>query len=251
MKHQCQLCEQRFTSKEALFNHTLHHEGTTLQGVPCAIDGCGVKFHNYNSLLSHNRRFHLIRWQSLQTHSVCKQNPATNDNLPCELPSTSTQASVRDGDCDLAFTCEPSISDREQSQQLHAPPQHAARSFDDSFAMFTLKLEAKHLLPTSVIQELLEDVTQLHKLSQDIIREELITKLSPGHSEQVAGHVDSILRADPFACILSCQGSLRSRYMRKRYYHTIKKIFSSLNLWRSHWDGMQQMIKVIIIMSLF
>ncbi|XP_070384754.1 uncharacterized protein [Dermacentor albipictus] len=91
--------------------------------------------------------------------------------------------------------------------------------------MFTLKLESKYLIPSSAVQDVVEDMKSLHSISQEQLKCELKTQLMLSNSpEEVDRALELSFKNSSLSTALSSDGALRSSYMRnlcytKKLYH--------------------------------
>lgn len=89
-------------------------------------------------------------------------------------PSTSHESNERDQHSDMDFNA-PSDLSGEQSDVC--PESADAAQFLKNLALFYLKLQAKMLLPSSVIQTIIEDFQEIHDISQSRLLFKLKEKL--------------------------------------------------------------------------
>lgn len=108
-------------------------------------------------------------------------------------------------------------------------------SFLESMALFTLKLESKYLIPSSIVQDIVADVKRLHGISQEHLMTDLKAHLTDKMSrDQMTEAIDHSFGKSPLSVAFSSDGALRSSYMRNVYYtnklHHNKPVEISLGL---------------------
>lgn len=91
--------------------------------------------------------------------------------------------------------------------------------FLESVATFTLKLESKHVIPSSTVQNIVDDIKRLRSISQEQLKSDLKMKLNLSKSpEEVDWAIEHSFENSALSTALSCNGALRSSYTRDQYY---------------------------------
>lgn len=151
--------------------------------------------------------------------------PKDNEPVPCCSKDLSHQCEVEQ----LGLQDEPS------DLQGVNPALFNLDSFCESFALFSLKLESKNVIPSSTVQNIFESINRIHSISQEKLKSDLKGHLAHGMAkEQIDQTIEHLFNADPFSATLSRDGALRSAYKRNMYYtkefHLNKPVQLSLGL---------------------
>lgn len=162
-----EFCDVRCNDLSSLNSHLKSHirEG---RAVSCPFRQCGRTFSVVSSFTSHFSRVHKSCTASslLGLETVGRETRLTATNEQVE------DVSVLEGDLT------DDITDDNEGDQAAVLPERADESlFLHNLAFFYLKLQAKLLLPASVIQSIIEDFQAVHDISQSHLLHKLDEKL--------------------------------------------------------------------------
>lgn len=194
------LCERQCEGTKSLVAHLKEHiaEG---RHVACPVRGCKNVFTTKTSFTSHMSRKHR-HWSENVT---C---PSTNDTQ-CESPTTSatTQGAA-------------SVSDAENTVG-------DGSNFSDLYlrntCMFYIKLQGQHLIPVSTIQNIVEEIQNIHELGQTYTLNQLnlLLKDMSSSDEDIAKICDTIKQSDLFTACHT--GPMRTAYSRAQCFKDMFK----------------------------
>ena len=200
-------CKKTFQSFAAFKSHAYRHHKVNKPVVrprlcgatdlTCHVDFCSVTCENLTSFFSHLRihikegkivscpfrqcekQFRVL--STFTSHMSRKHRNSSEDGLvnsvvraSVEKPSTSHDSNERDEQSHMDHSASSDVS----GEQSDVCPENAdAAQFLENLALFYLKLRAKLLLPSSVIQVILEDFQEIHDISQSHLLFKLKEKL--------------------------------------------------------------------------
>ena len=205
LKLQCKtlLCQQVCDGMKDLLKHLRQHidDGTIIQ---CPFNQCSKMFSKTTTFKSHISRHHRHQTvKDLPTEMISSSNSDLCDDLSPSLGVTSTTGN------DM-FDID-STSDEEMQTTDH-------ESFLRNLALFYLKLMSKYLLPSSVIQGIVEEFQSIHSLGFAHCLQKLTMSLRRlDIPESKIKEIQSdIEEADIFSQCNS--GPLRSNYSRSAFF---------------------------------
>ncbi|XP_054772889.2 uncharacterized protein LOC129280926 [Lytechinus pictus] len=162
----CPLCAVKFTEISDVLSHLKGHISSGV-AVPCPFAHCQKQFSVKSSFSSHISRQHSKRQVEFLSESVLREkykaltesNPAEEDDQ--EFPDEEI----------LHCTDDVKVDDTEEDVFV------TNDVFKENLALFYLKLEAKFLLPSSTIQEIVNSFQEIHSLSNSNLLQELRQRL--------------------------------------------------------------------------
>lgn len=180
--------------------------------VRCPHEGCSSQLSTLGSLKNHLSLYHRSKATVTQGTGGCDRG---SDAIHISMDTTGTNPEELPTYRGSTRTPWP----EEVERDIPEDDSTTESSFFQSFVLFLLKLEAKHLVPGVVIQEIVEDLRRLHQLSQQQLQEKLIEGIRCARTEEQREQVISqSFKNDAFASAVSDCGSLRSAYCRKKFY---------------------------------
>jgi len=189
------LCERQCEGIKALVVHLKQHIAEGRQ-VTCPVRGCTCVFRVKSSFTSHMSR----------KHKNCLEN------VICETSNEDTQSAVS------ATTQYSSVPDAEDT---------VGPNFSDLYlrnvCMFYMKLQGQHLLPASTIQNIVEEIQNIHELGQTytLNRLNLLLKEMSFANEDIAKICDTVKQLDLFS---TCHtGPMRTVYSRAQCFKDLFK----------------------------
>jgi len=199
-------CGQRCDCLQALLEHLKFHlrKGNR---VHCPFVKCTSMFSVLSTFTSHLSRRHK-NWSSA----------SIADQFKCNEVSLSDSAEIADLHCNLSpgnaddRDDDSNHSDSEMVMDLEAP-------LRQKVALFLLDLEAKHHVPSSTLQRVVEEMHNLHSLNAGAIVSNMEVKLATlGLDRDAIASVLQSLRSDPLSIVLGTKGPLRSEHVRRNFY---------------------------------
>ncbi|KAG1673612.1 Zinc finger protein ZXDC [Nymphon striatum] len=162
---QCSIsfCNQIVYTREALIKHLKEHldAGTKIK---CPISDCVRFFHSKTSFTSHLSKDHISRDREI----ISSEFVVEPTNL---LGPTASNSLIDDGHTNDSFEFLPQsdIFDVDECiDDLEAV--HETRDIEDLFVknimLFYLKLEAKHTIPATTVQDIVEQMQDIHSLGE-------------------------------------------------------------------------------------
>lgn len=157
---QIEFCQIKCTNLKEFINHLKVHieEGREIK---CPFRGCEKKFGVKSTFASHMSRTH-----KNSTAEHINEAIFTNASQPLSQPSTSQ----------IENDEQPENDEEPESDELFDSVDEEL--FLKNLSLFYLKLQAKLLLPASVIQTIIEGVQEIHDIAQSHIFSKLKDKLS-------------------------------------------------------------------------
>ncbi|KAG1672406.1 Zinc finger protein ZXDC [Nymphon striatum] len=219
---QCSIsfCNQIVYTREALIKHLKEHldAGTKIK---CPISDCVRFFHSKTSFTSHLSKDHISRDREI----ISSEFVVEPTNL---LGPTASNSLIDDGHTNDSFEFLPQsdIFDVDECiDDLEAV--HETRDIEDLFVknimLFYLKLEAKHTIPATTVQDIVEPMQDIHSLGESVMCKKLLYRLTQDFSipeDKARNLISDIKSSDLF---IGCStGPLRSDHVRKATY---KKMF--------------------------
>ncbi|CAN7999366.1 unnamed protein product, partial [Ixodes hexagonus] len=209
-RRQCTVssCSEEVSSETAFIQHLKQHLiGSPPTAVNCPFE-CDSQLRTWGSLKTHLSIYH-----NKEKNEMVAAEPTDLDPIVTPCSSTDVGGQQRAGERLQADSEVPSGTQ-------DVDPSHFNRdSFLESLALFTLKLESKYLIPSSTVQNILEDMKRLHGISQEHLKSALKAHLTDEMSrKQMDEAIDDSFVNSPFSAALSSDGALRTSYMRNVYY---------------------------------
>ena len=135
-----------------------------------------------------------------------------------------------DQNCQVLTNVEHEMNDsfEEDNTQQHDLEKNFNELFLQNLALFYLKLTAKHHVPVSTVQLVIQEMQSMHALSQNCLKQHiegtLREKLIP--EPEINDITEHILSNDIFNSVHAERGPLSTEYRRKQYY---KEHFNYVN----------------------
>lgn len=190
-------------SQKELYSHLRHHIERGLN-IRCPFTNCpqSLEFSKKSSFSSHVCRKHTNKSSVLRNCQPVSDVTSSGNCLASVNEENNFEESVADIDADI----EPVAVDIEPSQ------------YERSLALFYLKLQAKHILPASIFQDIIDDFYEVHSINKIFFSNMLFARLQKSSiaSDRVKEICDELLRADLLRN--SNLGLFRSDQTRKTYY---------------------------------
>ena len=189
------LCEHECEGTKPLVAHLKEHiaEG---RHVACPARGCKSVFSAKSSFSSHMSRKHR-HWSE---NVIC----ASNQDTHCERPTTSATIQEPAGGSDA----EDAVGDESNFSDLYLR----------NVCMFYMKLQGQHLLPVPTIQNIVEEMQNIHELGQTytLNRLNLLLKDMSISDEDIVKISDTIKQSDLFTACHT--GPMRTAYSRTQCF---------------------------------
>ena len=196
-----------------------HLKSHIMQGneVLCPFEGCSLTFKVKSSFSSHITRNH---------------GAGSNRQVSSHLLSHSSEHDTFsdqnfDQDTDLGEGTHNDF-DLDNSQHQNDVEENFTELFLKNLALFYLKLTAKHHMPASTVQLVIQEMQAMHTLSQNCLKQHIQKRLNEKSiSEvQIADITEEFLANDIFNSVHDDKGPLSTEYRRKQFY---KENFSYVN----------------------
>lgn len=222
MKLQCKtlLCQHVCDGIKDLLNHLRQHmdDGTKVQ---CPFNQCSKMFSKKTTFSVHISRYHKYQTvKDLPTEMICSSNSDFFGDMSLSSgDSTTTENDIPIGLCEGTSYEEIQTTDDEL--------------FIRNLALFYLKLLSKYLLPSSVIQCIVEEFQNIHSLGFSYCLQKLTTSLKQLDipEPKIKEIINGIEESDIFSKCNS--GPLRSNYSRNKFF---KETFNYVQS-RCHYLG--------------
>ncbi|KAG1673610.1 Zinc finger protein ZXDC [Nymphon striatum] len=222
---QCSIsfCNQIVYTREALIKHLKEHldAGTKIK---CPISDCVRFFHSKTSFTSHLSKDHISRDREI----ISSEFVVEPTNL---LGPTASNSLIDDGHTNDSFEFLPQsdIFDVDECiDDLEAV--HETRDIEDLFVknimLFYLKLEAKHTIPATTVQDIVEQMQDIHSLGESVMCKNCCCSTGPLRSD----HVRKATYKKMFQYVAPVPISLgRNNYGKERsFYYVPDAIFKQL-----------------------
>lgn len=232
--YQCQqiLCGKKFCSGELLMRHLRQHITTGREDTKCPYSDCSKSFTNLSSFTSHISRQHRNDKVPYLTGEDENKSPngeqnvngphfILNDPVHCETFTPQSHADVG-----AVY----SGAEQQPGENSHTPPASECSDLVDDIgemadlmlrnaALFFLKLQVKHLLPSSTIQKILEELKGMHESDRDFLHTKIRHTLQQLEvpTETINELITELEAEDVLSQAFTEQ--LRTAKMRQRYYH--------------------------------
>lgn len=220
VKGRCPLnfCAKILASIQDLLGHLKDHiaQGTE---VTCPFQGCILTFKVKSSFTSHlSRRHRSTANRQLSSELLVRSQTVTNEE-------NNSSVSVLDSELNRDVVNE-SSQDQQNANSSESDDETSAEEntelFVKNLALFYLRLYAKHHVPASTVQTIIEEMQATHSISQNYVKRHVRSKLiemSVGEEvvEQVA---HEFIPSDIFSSVHSDKGLLSTEYRRKQYFKT-------------------------------
>ena len=199
-------CETQCDGVKELVHHLKQH---IVEGRPvnCPVRGCKTVFTVKSSFTSHMSRKH----RQCSANMICG---TLQDKNP-ECPSTSEQ---RITDCTIEATSSVSVAEDTIGDMSN---------FSDLYlrnvCMFYTKLQGQNLVPASTIQNIVEEIQNIHELGQTytLNRLKLVLKELSVSDEDIVKICDTVKESDLFSACHT--GPMRTAYSRARCFKEMFK----------------------------
>ena len=181
--------------------------------VLCPFKNCERTYHNKKSFSSHLSRNHKTWSVSLLSDAVCAVDPSSQ--ATASESDHSESLVPQDTGLDHDFVDDEDVDDDQELLTSVDQDQYL-----NSLALFYLKLQAKFLLPSSVIQNIIEEFQKIHQIGQGHLLSKLQEKLTAlGVADTDVSQLVSDLSREDF--LVACNtGPLRSDQTRKTFFQT-------------------------------
>lgn len=207
-------CSQVVQSKNDLIKHLKEHIEFGTQ-IKCPFNKCDKHFSNKSTFTAHLSRHH-------NSSNNLKVSPefiidASYNDIDHSMVSEPTASYMEE--TPASFDMDDCTEDSEALLQTDGIEELYLRNL----ALFYLKLESKFIIPASTIQNIIEQLQDVHSIDQSIIYEKLMNRLTGEYQipEDRAKDLVSELKCSDL--LVSCSnGPLRTNHMRKTTY---KKMF--------------------------
>ena len=204
-------CSGKFKDLVQFLSHLREH---IHNGVPvgCPFKNCGRNFSVKSTFSSHLSRKHRTWSLSLLSDSICESRSPdhSSDNFQCaEQQGSHVEIDNKFEEDNLCDDCDTDTSllfVTDQDQFVH------------SLALFYLKLQSKFLLPSAVIQNIIDEFQQIHILGKARLLSKLKEKLTALDIQE--NHVSNLLKEISADDLFSAcnTGILRSDKTRKSFF---------------------------------
>jgi hypothetical protein len=212
-------CCQKVVGIKKLISHVGGHARCGSK-ITCPFENCDSIYSRYRSFQSHIRRKHdkSLKLKTAYYVDFHDANIENNTSL-----NESQEILVDDGASPISTVT--GVDSKHQHIET-------TDGFKDlmlrNMALFYLRLQAKYLVPSSTIQCIHEGITEMHDLSQQVLKQSISTLISQTtFSEESAEKIDLnhlLTSSDLFS--KHCAGELRSEYLR---VETFKNLFHFVN----------------------
>lgn len=203
------VCQERCSDLRNFILHLKSHikEGTR---VPCPFK-CNKSFSFASTLTSHISRNHRNSSSDRFRHNILHLNFSVQRPHGEEYNVAEDSNALSDSFMDCG--------DGEEQVDIALLPDNANESlFLKNMALFYLKLQAKHILPSSVIQSVIEGLQDIHDISQSHLLHRVSEKLTTlGISENDVKNVVDIMKTDDLFRMCNTH-ALHTDKRRKSFY---------------------------------
>ena len=187
-------CQMPFFDMKMLIKHTKNHlRSVSGADVPisCPFQNCSRAYSNILSFSSHLSRTHRQLDTELLKHQSATSSHKISENCQsCFLPFSETDNSGHlldnDNQCNIndLVTANTALHMPGNSTDVSLLSESVLKNIVEQFAMFFLKLEARHLVPQKTIQNVFDEIRILTKNADDRFKLCLIRTLNLNESEE-------------------------------------------------------------------
>lgn len=201
-----EICQQHCDTYGAYMKHLKSHTNKK-QEIKCPYNYCNSKFVVTSSFTSHLTRKHSNR--QLEPHFVNEYEKET-ENFAQENQIFPSIASPSDG-----VLLESQFSSTANKRQANHS-EYSNAEYLQNLAVLFLKMEAEFIVPVSTIQRIITQLSNVHKLGNDILKQNFRKQMTEEGflPEQIERFLE-ILNTDPF---FDSYKKLESDHRRKKFY---------------------------------